>query len=134
MMSPPRFPVKTPSLLQRWQRMVQTKLWRMDIHTTAQIASSALIDRTWPRGIHIERGCVIDEQAVILTHDLTRGLYLDTRIGADSFVGARAIILPGITIGARCTIAPGTLVARDMPDDATASGNPATIVTVQDSA
>lgn len=115
------------SLKQRWQRLVQTRVWRMDIHPGARIAASALIDRTWPRGIHIAAGVVIDEEAVVLTHDLTRGLYLDTHIGANSVVGARAIILPGITVGRDCVVAPGSVVNRDVPDGARVAGNPARI-------
>lgn len=113
------------SLTQRFQRLVQTRLWGMDIHPTAWIAPTALIDRTWPRGIHIGADCVIAEEAVVLTHDMTRGIYMDTRIGEGTTIGARAIIMPGITVGRNCSILPGTLVNRDLPDGATVVGNPA---------
>lgn len=113
------------SLKQRFQRLVQTRLWGMDIHPTAWIAATALIDRTWPRGIHIGADCVIAEEAVVLTHDMTRGIYMDTRIGEGTTIGARAIIMPGIAVGRNCTILPGTLVNRDLPDGATVAGNPA---------
>lgn len=99
----------------------------MDIHPTARIAPTALVDRTWPRGIHIAEGCVIGEEAVVLTHDLTRGIYYDTRIGARTLVGARAILLPGVTVGADCVIEPGALVRTDVPAGHVARGNPATI-------
>lgn len=112
------------SLAQRWRRWIQVSVWRMDIHPSAWIATSALIDRTWPRGIHIGAGCMIDEEAVVLTHDLTRGVYLDTWIGADCVIGARAIVLPGVTVGRGCTIAPGALVTRDVPDHSMVVGNP----------
>ena len=99
----------------------------MDIHPTARIAASALIDRTWPRGIHIGAGCVIDEQAVMLTHDMTRGIYFDTRLGARSHMGARSIVLPGLTVGEDCVIAPGAVVTKDMPPGSLAVGNPAEV-------
>jgi acetyltransferase-like isoleucine patch superfamily enzyme len=111
----------------RLQRAIQTRLWGMDIHPTARVANSALIDRTWPKGIHIGPDCSIGEEVVILTHDFTRGLYLDTRIGARTHVGPRAIILPGLVIGEDCTVMPGALVTRDMPDRSTAIGNPAVV-------
>lgn len=122
---------RSTSLIQRFQRLVQTRLWGMDIHPTAWIAASALIDRTWPRGIHIGADCVIAEEAVVLTHDMTRGIYMDTRIGDGTTVGARAIIMPGITVGRNCTILPGTLVNRDLPDGVTVVGNPARVVEPQ---
>lgn len=50
------------------------------------------------------------------------------RIGAGTWVGARAIILPGVTIGRRCLIAAGSVVSRDIPDDTLVAGNPARVV------
>ena len=113
------------SIGQRWRRFLQIRFWKMDIHPTAWIAATALIDRTWPRGVHIGAGCYFGEQAVLLTHDMTRGLYLDTTVGARTIVGPRAIILPGITVGEDCVIAAGALVNRDVPDGTTVIGNPA---------
>ena len=117
------------TLRQRLQRLVQVRWWRMDIHPTAWIAPTALIDRTWPKGVHIGAQCVIDEEAVILTHDLTRGVYLDTRIGDRSVLGPRSIVLPGLTIGEDCIVTAGALVTRDMPANSIAIGNPATVET-----
>ena len=47
------------------------------------------------------------------------------RIGSGSWIGARAIILPGVTIGRRCLVAAGAVVSRDVPDDTLVAGNPA---------
>lgn len=116
------------NLRQHWQRLVRDRIWGMDVHRSAWISPSALIDRTWPRGVHIGPDCVIGDEAVILTHDLTRGIYMDTHIGAGTHVGARAIILPGITVGRNCVINPGALVNRDVPDNHVATGNPAVAV------
>jgi acetyltransferase-like isoleucine patch superfamily enzyme len=49
-------------------------------------------------------------------------------IGDGTWVGARAIILPGVTIGRRCLIAAGAVVSRDVPDDTLVAGNPARII------
>ena len=87
----------------------------MDIGPGGWIAASALIDRTWPRGVHIAADVVIGEEAVVLTHDLTRGLYCDTYIGARTTLGARAIILPGVRVGCDCRIEPGSVVTRTSP-------------------
>lgn len=116
----------------RFKRWLQTVVWGMDIHPSAKIANSALIDRTWPRGIHIAAGCDIDEEAVVLTHDMTRGIYLDTRLGEGCRLGARAIVLPGLTIGEACVIAPGAVVTKDMPPRSYAIGNPAQITALSD--
>src|SRR4051812_23276896 len=105
------------------QRLVRKLVWGMDVHPTSRIAPTALIDRTWPRGVHIGARSVICEEAVVLTHDLTRGVYLDTVIGAGCHIGARAIILPGLTLGDECVVAPGALVTKDMPPHHYAVGN-----------
>jgi acetyltransferase-like isoleucine patch superfamily enzyme len=50
------------------------------------------------------------------------------RIGDGTWVGARAIILPGVTIGRRCLIAAGSVVSKDVPDDTLVGGNPARVI------
>lgn len=115
------------SLKRGVQRLIQTRLWGMDIHSSARIDPTALIDRTWPRGIHIGAGCILDEQVVVLTHDMTRGIYMDTRVGDRTHLGARAIVMPGVTIGQDCVVAPGAVVIRDVPDRSYALGNPADV-------
>lgn len=45
-------------------------------------------------------------------------------IGADVWVGAGALILPGVTIGDRAVIGAGSVVTRDIPADVFAAGNP----------
>ena len=47
------------------------------------------------------------------------------RIGDGTWVGARAIILPGVTIGRRCLVAAGSVVSKDVSDDTLVAGNPA---------
>lgn len=49
-------------------------------------------------------------------------------IGKKCFIGARCIILSGVSIGDNCVIAAGTVVTRDIPSGHKASGNPAAIV------
>jgi maltose O-acetyltransferase len=49
-------------------------------------------------------------------------------IGSDVWVGAGAIICPGVRIGSRSVIGAGSVVTRDIPADALASGNPCRLV------
>jgi maltose O-acetyltransferase len=49
-------------------------------------------------------------------------------IGADVWVGGGAIILPGVTIGARTVIGAGSVVTRDIPADVFAAGNPCRVI------
>jgi acetyltransferase-like isoleucine patch superfamily enzyme len=50
------------------------------------------------------------------------------RIGNGSWIGARSVILPGVTIGSRALIAAGAVVTRDVPDDTLVGGNPARVI------
>jgi acetyltransferase-like isoleucine patch superfamily enzyme len=50
------------------------------------------------------------------------------RIGNGAWIGARSIILPGVTIGSRALVAAGAVVTRDVPDDTLVGGNPARVI------
>lgn len=116
------------SFRQWLDQIVRKLVWNMDVDPSAWIAATAYIDRTWPRGIHIGPGCIIDHEASILTHDMTRGVYLDTWVEENCIIGARAIIMPGVRVGAGCHIEPGAVVTRDLPPGSRVRGNPAAIV------
>lgn len=49
------------------------------------------------------------------------------RIGRNVWIGAGAIILPGVKIGDDALVGAGSVVTRDVPDGATAFGNPARV-------
>lgn len=51
-----------------------------------------------------------------------------TFIKAGSSIGAGAVILPGITVGARAMVAAGAVVTRDVPPGALVMGAPARFV------
>ena len=46
-------------------------------------------------------------------------------IGAGSWIGLRATVLPGVTIGRRCVVAAHAVVVQDVPDDTLVGGIPA---------
>jgi len=49
-------------------------------------------------------------------------------IGSRAFVGAHAILLPGVTIGDRAIVAAGAVVSRDVPPGTVVAGVPARVV------
>lgn len=49
-------------------------------------------------------------------------------IGDDVWIGARAIILKGVSIGSGSIVGAGAVVTRDVPDWAVVAGNPARII------
>ena len=64
------------------------------------------------------------------SHGLEGGEHIEApvRIGDGCWLGARAMVLPGVTIGNRVMVAAGAVVTRDVPDDVLVAGNPARVV------
>jgi acetyltransferase-like isoleucine patch superfamily enzyme len=51
------------------------------------------------------------------------------RIGPGAYLGAGAVVLPGVTVGAGAYVGEGAVVTRDVPDHTVVMGNPARPVT-----
>lgn len=110
------------------RRLYYTRVWGMDIDRSAWFSLRVQFDRTHPSGIHIGPDSYVAFGAVVLTHDMTRGLYADTRIGARCFIGAHSILLPGITVGDGSIVGAGSVVTHDVPPGSIVAGNPARVV------
>ena len=46
----------------------------------------------------------------------------------DVWVGANAVILPGVTIGEHCVVAAGAVVTKDVPPHSLVAGVPAKVI------
>lgn len=85
-----------------------------------------------PSGVIIEDDVFIGP-GVIFTNDKfprIRGKWkkLTTVVKKGASIGARSVILPGITIGKYALIGAGSVVTKDVPDYGIVVGNPAKIV------
>lgn len=84
--------------------------------------------------IVLSEGCTIAQEAYLCTgtHDFSaEALPLQTTpifVGKDAFVGARALVLPGVKIGSRAVVGAGAVVTRAVPDNAIVAGNPARVI------
>jgi len=116
------------NLLVGMYRFLYVKLFGMDIHPTANFSLSAKFDKTNPRGLHIGAYSYVAFDAAILTHDLTRGCKVHTYIGENCFVGARSIVLPGISVGNNSIIAAGAVVTKNVESGTIVAGNPARVI------
>jgi len=110
------------------RRQYYVRVWKMEIGEGTASSMSAKLDKTNPRGIHIGRYTVLTFGSAVLAHDYVNRANRDVRIGDNCFIGAHAIILPGVTIGDSCIIAAASVVARDVPPGSLVAGNPARIV------
>ena len=81
--------------------------------------------------IEIGDECTIAPEAYLLAHDASTKRHLNrTRvgrvcIGRRVFIGARAVILPGVTVGDESIVAAGSVVVHDVPPRTIVAGNPA---------
>jgi acetyltransferase-like isoleucine patch superfamily enzyme len=116
------------TIVQECHRHYLIRVWRMDIGKGTVVSFSAKLDKTNPRGVHIGRHTVVTFGAAVLAHDYVNSRDRDVRIGDECFIGAHAIILPGVTIGNNCIVAAASVVARDVPDGSLVAGNPARLV------
>lgn len=84
--------------------------------------------------ITIGDNVTIAPQAYLLAHDAsTKKILGYTKIGLivvedNVFIGARALIMPGVKIGENSIIAAGAVVTKDVPKNVVVAGNPARVI------
>lgn len=103
--------------------------WHVEIEEGACVGDRAhlySLDR-----IHLGRDSIIAQEAYLCTgtHDLsirTRPLLTAPIIvGSNVFVGARAFVLPGISLGEDSVVGACSVVTQNVPDRGRVAGNPA---------
>jgi putative colanic acid biosynthesis acetyltransferase WcaF len=106
--------------------------WNLTLHDRACLGDRA---NAYTLGeIEIGARATIAQEAYLSTgsHDFSQaGMPLVTAkitIGEDAFVGARAFVLPGVTIGARSVIGACSVVTHDVPENVIAAGNPCKVL------
>lgn len=81
--------------------------------------------------IEVLEGATIAQEAYLCTgsHDFNDpSLQLITKpitIGKNTFIGARAMILPGVSIGNQAIVGAMSVLSKDVPDHQIVAGNPA---------
>lgn len=105
-----------------------TQIYGMNISKSARISFGTKLDKTNPKGIHIDDETYIASGAIIFTHDYARAIHKDTFIGKKCFIGANAIIMCGIKIGDEVIVGSGAIVTKDVPSNCIVAGNPARII------
>ncbi|HAK05978.1 MAG TPA: putative colanic acid biosynthesis acetyltransferase [Spartobacteria bacterium] len=145
------FCVWTPKPLNPW-RLFWLRVFDAKIDGTPFVHQRARIAMPWNLTLH-DRACLGDranaytlgeieigaratvaQEAYLSTgsHDFERsGMPLTVAkitIGEDVFIGARAFVLPGVTIGARSIIGACSVVTKDIPENVIAAGSPCRII------
>jgi acetyltransferase-like isoleucine patch superfamily enzyme len=104
------------------------KVWGMDLGKEVIISLKANLDKSNPHGIHIGDYSTVTFDAVVLAHDYLNNKHADTRIGKYCYIGARSIIMPGVTIGDHCIVGTASVVMKDVPSNSLVVGNPARVM------
>jgi maltose O-acetyltransferase len=95
------------------------------------VGGGTFIDPDFCFLISIGDETTISLEVFILAHDASTRTHVGysrvapVRIGRGVFVGARAVILPGVTIGDGAVVAAASVVTRDVPAATVVAGNPA---------
>lgn len=106
----------------------------LEIGERCFIGRGVLIDPVCCWLITIGNQCTFAPDAMVLAHDASTKRVIGytivqrTTIGDRVYVGARAIILPGVTIGADAVVGAGAVVSRDVAPGEIVVGNPARVV------
>jgi len=100
------------------------------------IASGVFIEESFPHLVEIEDHVDIGPNVIIVAHDSSAHC-LDSKIPIvckkvvirrNAYIGAGAIILPGVTIGEYSIVAAGAVVTRDVPPRTIVAGIPARVI------
>jgi acetyltransferase-like isoleucine patch superfamily enzyme len=110
------------------RRQYYRRVWGMDIGEGVHISLSTKLDLSNPKGVHIGAYSCLAFGSVILTHDFINNVHLPVHIGKNCLIGARAVIMPGVTIGDHCIVGVGSIVMRSVPAHSIVMGNPARVM------
>ena len=84
-------------------------------------------DVFWPELITVEDDAIIGYDATLLCHEFLQDEYRTGAVvvGERAMIGAGAVVLPGVEIGADAQVAANSLVVEDVPAGETVAGVPA---------
>lgn len=103
-------------------------VYGMSIGKDVRISLKANLDKRNPKGVKIGDGSYLAFDSVVLCHDMSRNVQRDVVIGKNCFIGARSILMPGVTIGDEVVVATGAVVTKDVPNNCIVAGNPAKVI------
>lgn len=118
-------------------RVAQARRMGMKVGTgcrlySLQVASEAEL-------VEIGDGVIVSGEVMFVTHDgalytaldqfpEVNGHYGRIKIGSNSFLGMRAVIMPGVELGENCVVAAAAVVMDSFPANSVIAGNPASYV------
>ena len=109
------------------------------IGRNAYVGMDTWLDDQFPELIRIEDEVVVSFRVIVVVHDDARrmdrteagkeqGTVAPVVLSRGCYLGAGALILPGVTVGERAVVAAGSVVTRDVPPLTLVAGVPARVV------
>jgi acetyltransferase-like isoleucine patch superfamily enzyme len=91
------------------------------------IGLEATPDVFWPELLTIRADAIVGYDATLLCHEFLQAEYRTGAvvIGERAMIGAGAVVLPGVEVGADAEVAANSLVTEDVPPGTTVAGVPA---------
>lgn len=108
----------------RKEKVIEYKIGNVKYH-------NSLVDSLAPEFVEIGDNFISAPGSIILAHDASLLIqYREYRvqktiIGNDVFLGANAVILPGVNIGDGAIVGAGSVVTKDVEKNTVVAGNPA---------
>lgn len=95
---------------------------------------NSLVDSLVPQMVEIGENFTSGPNSIILAHDASLFIHTGkyrverTIIGDNVFLGANAVILPGVIVGNNSIVGAGSVVTKNVPESAVVAGNPAKFI------
>lgn len=111
--------------------------WNLVIEDRACIGDEVVVYNLAP--ITIKSHSTVAQEVYLCagTHDFSDPraplMVAPITVGSNAFIGVRALILPGVEVGAYSIIGAGSVVARDVPEASVVVGNPGIVIRKRES-
>ncbi len=109
--------------------------WNVTLHDRATLGDRANLYSLGE--IEIAARAIVAQEAYLCggTHDFSNpNIPLQVAkitVGEDAFIGARAFVMPGLTIGARAVVGACAVVTKDVAPSVVVAGNPAVQINIR---